>query len=253
MVVVMGLELRARRLADELTATLRPLGSPERAAQEQRYLRSDLVHLGVSVPAVRRSVRALVSDHGPLSHDEVVALAVALWDEPVPAVHERRMATVELLERCRDQLGVADAPLLERFLREARTWALLDGLAASVVGELVLADEEAFDPLVRRWATDQDLWLRRASLLVHLPGVRQGTADVGRLLELADPMLEEREPFIRKAIGWLLRELGAREPATVLTWLEPRLGRAAGLTVREAVKRLPEADRQRLLAARRAR
>jgi 3-methyladenine DNA glycosylase AlkD len=250
---VPGDEQRARRLGDELTRTLRTLGDPVRAEQERRYLRSELVHLGASVPAIRRAVRELVADRGPLSHDAAVALAVELWDRPVPPVHERRMAAVELLERCRDRLGVADVPLLERFLREARTWALVDGLAASVVGELVSADEAAFDPIVRRWASDADRWLRRASLLVHLPAVRRGDADVGRLLELADAMLEEREPFIRKAIGWLLRELGAREPATVVVWLEPRVGRAAGLTVREAVKRLSEQDQRRLLAANRAR
>jgi 3-methyladenine DNA glycosylase AlkD len=63
-------------------------------------------------------------------------------------------------------------------------------------------------------------------------------------------MLEEKEFFIRKAIGWVLREYGRREPAAVAGWLEPRLDRAAGLTVREASKHLPEATREALLAAR---
>ena len=62
-------------------------------------------------------------------------------------------------------------------------------------------------------------------------------------------MLDEREFFIRKAIGWVLREAGKTRPERVVEWLEPRLGRASGLTVREAVRWLPEADRARLVAA----
>jgi 3-methyladenine DNA glycosylase AlkD len=62
-------------------------------------------------------------------------------------------------------------------------------------------------------------------------------------------MLEEREFFIRKAIGWVLRETGKRRPDLVTAWLEPRASRAAGLTVREAVKHLPDEDRDRVLRA----
>jgi 3-methyladenine DNA glycosylase AlkD len=66
-------------------------------------------------------------------------------------------------------------------------------------------------------------------------------------------MLDEKEFFIRKAIGWVLREAGKRRPADVAAWLAARTDRAAGLTVREAVKYLPEADARRLVAAQRAR
>ena len=58
-------------------------------------------------------------------------------------------------------------------------------------------------------------------------------------------MLEEKEFFIRKAIGWVLREAGKRRPDEVAAWLAPRTGRASGVTMREAVKYLPAADRER--------
>jgi 3-methyladenine DNA glycosylase AlkD len=236
--------------ADELTASLRAHADPERAVKERAYLKSELVHLGVSVPATRRCVRDWLRGHPELDHGAVVALAVALWDQLVPAIHERRLAAVELLEARVALLSVADLPLLERLLREARTWALVDPLAVSIVGELALRDPADADPVVRRWATDEDPWLRRASLLVHLPGIRVGAPDRDRLFALADPMLDEPGFFVRKAIGWVLRELGKREPATVVAWLEPRASRASGLTLREAVRWLPEEDRERLLAAR---
>jgi 3-methyladenine DNA glycosylase AlkD len=241
-------------IAGDLDRVLRAHADPDRADKERAYLKSELVHLGVSVPAIRSAARTVFREHrDELGHDELVGIVTALWDRPADApVHERRMAAVELLELGRDELSVADAALLERLLRQCRTWALLDGLAVSVVGELADADPAGWDATVRRWAVDEDHWLRRAALLVHLPGLRRGAGDLERFGELADPMLEEREFFVRKAIGWVLREAGRRDPDGVVAWLEPRVLRAAGLTVREAVKYLPEPDRQRLLEARRA-
>src|SRR5574338_241805 len=69
----------------------------------------------------------------------------------------------------------------------------------------------------------------------------------------ADAMLDEREFFIRKAIGWVLRDVGKRRPAEVAAWLAPRTHRASGVTMREAVRYLPEAERDRLMAAYRER
>jgi 3-methyladenine DNA glycosylase AlkD len=68
-------------------------------------------------------------------------------------------------------------------------------------------------------------------------------------LRRADRMLDEREFFIRKAIGCVLRELGKRRPAEVVAWLAPPTDRASGVTMREAVKYLPRADADRLMAA----
>jgi len=62
-------------------------------------------------------------------------------------------------------------------------------------------------------------------------------------------MLAEREFFIRKAIGWVLRETGKRQPDLVATWLAPRAARASGVTMREAVKWLPADQRDTLMAA----
>ena len=65
-------------------------------------------------------------------------------------------------------------------------------------------------------------------------------------------MLEEREFFVRKAIGWVLRETARKQPERVYAWLEPRAGRASGVTVREAVKYLPDEQRDAVLRAYRA-
>jgi 3-methyladenine DNA glycosylase AlkD len=237
----------ATALADEIERQLREVSRPERAEGERRYLKSELDHLGASVPAIRKISTAVYREHPQMSHDDLVALVEALWERPV---HERRMAAVDLLDHGVGALSVADAPMLERLLRESRTWALVDPLAISVIGVRAEREPAAWDPILRRWATDQDMWIRRASLLAHLPGLRSGAGDFGRFGALADALLDEREFFIRKAIGWVLRETGKQRPELVTDWLLPRAARAAGLTVREAVKYLPEPDRRRIVAAR---
>jgi 3-methyladenine DNA glycosylase AlkD len=236
---------RASDLADLLTNELRAIGTPERAAHEKRYLKSDLEFFGGSVWEIRRVVQAFVRGATPMAHDELVALVDSLWVEPV---HERRMASVVLLELHPKLLTSADLALIERLLRASLTWALVDGLAADVVGGVLTRSPAEVTPVLDRWSTDSDFWIRRASLLAELQPLRAG-ADLAPFLRRADAMLDEKEFFIRKAIGWVLREVGKRRPAEVVAWLAPRTDRASGVTMREAVKYLPPADADRLMAA----
>ncbi len=74
-----------------------------------------------------------------------------------------------------------------------------------------------------------------------------------RFAGYADLLLDEREFFIRKAIGWVLREVGKRDPACVFVWLAARTDRASGVTVREAVKYLTPVQREAILSAYRER
>jgi len=235
----------ANELADLLTDELRAEGTPERAVQEKRYLKSDLEFLGASFWETQRVVKAFVKGVAPLTHDSLVALVVALWEAPI---HERRAAAVELLERHPLLLGPTDLPMLERLLRESKTWALVDGLAANVVGSILVASPAEVTPVLDRWSTDPDFWIRRSSMLAELRPQRSG-ADLAPFLRRADAMLDEREFFIRKAIGWVLREVGKRRPAVVTAWLAPRTNRASGVTMREAVRWLPAEDRERLMTA----
>jgi 3-methyladenine DNA glycosylase AlkD len=229
------------RIDEELVAA----GAPERAEKEAAYLKSDLRHYGTSVPAIRSITRAALKGAG-LDHDEVVELASRLWSAPV---HERRMAAVEALTISTALLSADDADLFERLLRESRTWALVDGLAASVVGPVADGDP-AFGPVLDRWAVDEDFWIRRSALLALLVPLRNGGGDFDRFGRYADAMLDEKEFFIRKAIGWVLRDTAKRRPDLVYEWILPRAARASGVTIREAVKPLSERQRAAVLAAR---
>ncbi|UDY35876.1 DNA alkylation repair protein [Dermatobacter hominis] len=240
------MEVDVRAIADGIDADLVAAGTPERAAKEAAYLKSELLHYGTSVPAVRSAATSALRRGPALDHDQIVELAELLWRDPV---HERRMAAVEVLSASTDLLSSEDADLLERLLRESRTWALVDGLSASVAGSIAERDD-AFGPVLDRWASDDDPWIRRAALLTPLVPLRRGGGDFERFGRYADAMLDETEPFIRKAIGWVLRDTAKRRPDMVFEWLLPRAGQASGVTVREAVKPLSDEQRRAVLAAR---
>jgi len=235
----------ANSLADLLTEELRAVGDPDRAAQEKAYLKSNLEFFGESVWEIRRVAKAFITGAPAMSHDDLVALASALWAGPV---FERRMAAVVLLELHPRLLSPADLPLIERLVRESLTWALVDALATDVVGGILKRAPAEVTPVLDRWSTDPDFWVRRASLLGELQGLRAG-AELAPFLRRADAMLDEKEFFIRKAIGWVLREVGKRRSDEVIAWLAPRTHRASGVTMREAVRYLPPAERDRLMAA----
>jgi 3-methyladenine DNA glycosylase AlkD len=233
-------------VARAVTDAMRPLGTPERAAQEKRYLKSDLEFFGVTVPDMRRTVRAVARRYPGLDREAVLAWAIALWRGPV---HERRMAAVEVLTVAVQRLTAEDLPAVEKLIREAGTWALVDGLACSVAGAIALHDPSSW-PLIDAWASDQEFWIRRSALLALLPGIRAGRPDLPRFAAYAEPMLAEKEFFIRKAIGWVLREISQRNPRWAAEWTECHISEMSGVAFREAVRRLPEDDADRLRSLR---
>lgn len=233
-------------LAGEIDAALRRRATPGRAEHEKAYLKSELEHYGTSVPAIRSVAKAVASGNPDLGRDGLLALVGALW---AAGVHEQRMVAVELLDIYHDRLGGHDVVLLERLLRESRTWALVDPLAVSVVGRLAERHAE-LGVVLDRWAVDGEFWIRRAALLALLMPLRRGGGDFDRFARYADGMLEDKEFFVRKAIGWVLRDIAKKRPALVYTWLSPRAARASAVTIREVIKPLSEQQRMAILAAR---
>lgn len=224
-------------LAEGLARCIGASGTAERARGTAAYLHSDLDFYGTSLPEVRRCVRAVRGDLA--GRAGVLDLAVRLWDGP-PVVFELRLAAALLLVDRRALLRPVDLDLLARLIRAGRTWALVDVLAGDVAGPVISAAEDAgadLTPVLDRWAGDDDFWLRRSALLAHLAPLRTG-GDWDRFTRYAEAMLDEREFFVRKAIGWVLRDTSKRRPELVRAWVQPRLDRMSGVTRREAVKYL---------------
>ena len=192
---------------------------------------------------LRVVAREFLERHPGIVHSQLTDLVRSLWQEPE---FEMRAVAVALLERRIRSLETADLNLVEWQLRRSHTWALVDWLCTKVAAPLVEGDPESTTPILERWSTDDDFWLRRASMLAQLPALRSGGGDFGCFASFAAGMVGEKEFFIRKAIGWVLRDVSKKRPQLAYEFLSKHIDEVSGLTLREGSKYLPEAQRDEL-------
>jgi 3-methyladenine DNA glycosylase AlkD len=222
------------------------LGSPTRAVSERAYMKSTLRFHGIDAKTLRAECAAFCKEHADLDRSALVPIVDALF---ATEWFDLRSAGIALLERRGKLLDLRDAPWLVELARQGACWAHVDYLVTKVIGPLVEADP-SLPRHVRRWAKDADFWVRRVALLAQLRALRRGGGDFELFSEIAAPMLPEKEFFVRKAIGWVLREVSKKRPALVHGFLQTHGHLASGVTWREATKYLPAAMKRQLSADR---
>ena len=235
--------MNAAAAAAALVAQLTAAGSPTRAVSEKAYLKSELHFVGSGVPAMRVVVKGWLREHPDLQHDDLFAVADALWAYPV---HECRQSAVELIVLRPGLITLLDVPWLYNTLRDSHTWALVDPLAGSIVAGLAARDPQGLTPHLDRWVRDPDFWIRRSAVLSLRTLLRQDR-ELDRLFAYATLLLPETEVFIRKVLGWVLREVAARHPELVSNWLRDHMAQMNLVTLREPMRRLADANELRAL------
>ena len=240
--------MESLQLAEELERELRAVGDAQRAAGAKAYLKSELEFIGVAAKPLRAVARSFLTHHPGLGRVSLVSLVRTLWDRPV---FELKAVAVALLERRTEDLVSGDLALVEDLLRRSHTWALVDWLCTKVASPLVDRDPPTAAIVLERWSRDDDFWLRRASMLAQLPSLRAGGGDFDLFASFASRMVGEKEFFIRKAIGWVLRDVGKKRPELAYEFLLRHIDQVSALTLREGSKYLPDEQREALLRARR--
>ncbi len=236
--------MNSRHLVRDFRREFAQAGSAARAEGEKRYLKSQLAFHGVSVPFIRKAARGFYREHPELTHDELFDLCHQLW---AAGYHDLRTLAIALLEQYKALLRFADHKPLEEMLRQAGTWAHVDFLATRIAGALY-ERFKGMTRVIRRWARDEDFWIRRSALLSLHDSLRAGDGDFALFEEMAETMLAEREFFIRKAIGWVLRASSEKRPELSEDFLRRHIAAVSGLTLREGAKRLDPETRKQLLA-----
>jgi len=242
-----GVEMNVVHLANELECELRAVGDTERAVGAKAYLKSDLEFIGVAAKPLRAVARAFLADHPDVDRTSLVELVLALWHRPV---YELKAVAVAVLERRTGDLVTADLELLEDLLRRSHTWALVDWICTKVAAPVVQRDPGMTAVVLERWSRDDDFWVRRASMLIQLPALRAGGGDFELFATFASRMVGEKEFFIRKAIGWVLRDVSKKRPELAYGFLSEHVSEVSGLTFREGSKYLPAEQQESLLRAR---
>ncbi len=213
---------------------LRAAADASRAPQMQAYMKSAMPYLGVPMPGVRHIVRDAVQACPPTSATVLRTAVEGLWDGA--DFREERYAATALLvtPSGRRLIEASFVRLYERLIVSGAWWDHTDELAHRV-GDLLRSDPDAVRPVVRAWQHSPDRWLRRASVICQL-GFREST-DRTLLAEAIEATADDPDFFLRKAIGWALRDLARTDPQWVRGFLaaHPQLAR---LSVREASKHL---------------
>ncbi|HLO62738.1 MAG TPA: DNA alkylation repair protein [Azonexus sp.] len=217
----------------QVRRALQALADPQRAPAMQAYMRGQFEFFGIPTRARRQAVAALVRPRQTAG--ELLANAKALWAMPE---RECQYVAVDLLARQHRTLGMGDIPAILDLAQAKPWWDSVDGLA-SVVGDVVrvarIADasaQQVMDAALRH----DNLWVRRIAML-HQLGWR-GDTDRERLFGYTLALAGEADFFIRKAIGWALRDFARHEPQVVIDFLNGAGRGLSALSRREAGKHL---------------
>lgn len=186
---------------------MQKIGTKARAEGEKNYLKSALRFHGVPVPEIRKAAKKFAKAHPDLDRDGLLTLVTELFTDE----HELRTLAIALLEQFVDRLRAEDIRFVEELLRRCEGWAHVDYLAVRIAGSLVQRFKLARRVLAR-WNRDESFWIRRAGMLALLLELRDGSGDFDQFAKMADRLVEEKEFFIRKAIGWVLRESSRQRP-----------------------------------------
>jgi 3-methyladenine DNA glycosylase AlkD len=231
----------------EVRSALENAANPAKAPQMQAYMKSVMPYRGVSAPAQKTIWKTVFARHPLSSPDEWQRVVLALWRGAT--FREERYGAIALTnfrpyESYRTMTAV---PMIEEMIVTGAWWDYVDVLAGRSLGAVLRVAPERMSRLMRRWARDEDMWKRRSAILCQL-GFKRDT-DLELLYDCIEPNLDRggsaratrssrmaREFFIRKAIGWALRQYAWTDPREVKRYVKANKARLSNLSVREALK-----------------
>jgi 3-methyladenine DNA glycosylase AlkD len=221
-------------LALEVRAALERAANPVKALQMQAYMKSAMPYYGVSSAEQKAIWKQLFPLHELSSSREWQRAALTLWRGAT--FREERYAAIGLTDlrvyaRFRTMTSV---PMFEEMIVSGAWWDYVDAIATHQLGDVLRAERSPMAKLMRRWARDQDMWKRRAAILSQIRFKRD--TDVKLLYDCIQPNLDDKQFFIRKAIGWALRQYAWHDPREVKRYVSANRSRLSGLSVREALK-----------------
>ncbi|MDN5795837.1 MAG: DNA alkylation repair protein [Intrasporangium sp.] len=214
-------------------AALVERADPVRAVGQQRYMKSAMPYHGLTSPELRRALTPILREVVMGSHAEWLATIEALWSR---ATHREQWYAALALARHRPYrgwLGPEAMALWERLIREGAWWDVVDDIATHLVRDTLLAAPDVEADRIRGWAQHESMWMRRAAILCQVGAGDRLDEDL--LSDVIRPNVADREFFIRKAIGWALRDHARVAPGWVLRFVG-RQSDLSQLSRREALK-----------------
>jgi 3-methyladenine DNA glycosylase AlkD len=213
---------------------LRRIADPQKAPMMQAYMKSAMPYHGVSAPLLRACYKQLFRDTEFTTREIWRACVLELWRGA--RYREERYAAIALTgERRATAFQTPQVmPLYEEIIVDGAWWDFVDDVASHRVGSILRDYPGPMRKKMLAWSKSGDLWKRRTSIICQL-GFKQQT-DLDLLYACIDPSLDSKEFFLRKAIGWALRQHAWIDPGEVKRYVRRNKDRLSPLSIREALK-----------------
>ncbi|HEY6738276.1 MAG TPA: DNA alkylation repair protein [Actinopolymorphaceae bacterium] len=231
-----GTAASSRAVVEQIRERLARAGDPDKAPAMQAYMKSTLPFRGVPALGVASICREVFAAHRIDDRAVWEATVRELFD--AASYREERYAALALTGH-RSYRGWQDPSTLELYDHLVVTgawWDFVDEIASRRVGPILRAHSGTVGPVLRRWARDPNLWRRRTAILAQLQSKEQTDTDL--LADCLAPSLDSTEFFLRKAIGWALRQYARVAPDWVRAYVRDHDDRLSTLSKREATKHL---------------
>ena len=217
---------------------LKAAADPARAPAMRAYMKSAMPYYGVGSPGQEAIWKKLFRPKAIPDAASWRETSLSLWREA--RFREERYGAIALTgqKAYRDWQTLDTLPMYEEMIVTGAWWDYVDHLAGKRIGPLLGNYPAQMSRLMRRWSRSNDMWKRRASIICQL-GFKERT-DLDLLYDCIEPNLDDREFFIRKAIGWALRQYAWTNPKEVKRYVRAHADRLSGLSTREALKNVGE-------------
>ena len=220
-------------LAEFAAERLAKAADPDKAGPMAAYMKTDMPFYGVQKAARVPILRDALRRFAPTDRGDYRRAVVALWNQPH---REEKYLAIGYARSYPQFVSLSSVPLYRRMIVEGAWWDLVDETAIHLVGDVLLRQRDRMKPKVETWIDDRDMWLRRTSILAQI-GHKDAT-DARLLFDACERRMHETEFFIRKAIGWALRDYAKTDPDAVTAFVIEHRVELSGLSYREATKHL---------------
>jgi 3-methyladenine DNA glycosylase AlkD len=228
-------------LLAELRRQMKKAGDPARAIGQQAYMKSAMPYHGLRTAEVRAICRQVfaaceLDSEGPGWRADVLAI----WRGA--AFREERYGAIELaqLRKYRALHLMPALPMFEEIIVTGAWWDYVDAVATHDLALLLENERAPMRRAMLAWSRSDDMWKRRSAIICQLPFKEK--TDLDLLYACIEPSIERREFFLRKAIGWALRQYAWTDPAEVTSYVRANAERLSPLSQREALKNVLKAS-----------
>jgi len=240
--------MRTMLLRDAIVSAKKQLCSLadlELAQANQTYFRSTLLFHGISKKEINRIAKEVKKQCTSPAMDDVLLELSNLWCSDYHDEKTLAIVLASLFQQLFDGSHVRS--LFKIWLEDCQSWDHVDEMCVCITGKIALRDVSLFDEFVD-WSNADSMWVRRASLISHLPQIRSSFVSFAQLEKSCQILVQEPEFFIRKAIGWVLRELSEKRPNDAERIILELGNQSSGLTLREALRKFPPNRRTQILS-----